>query len=180
LRSDERRDDRLTRFQLCELSDVSPHLPMVRGFPHPRAQAASPIPRRKAYLLLPAVYEHHSRALGFALSHRRPLLHEKEERSELLVRGRVLREVKALGQELNSLDAKRAHTGNRLHWLELQPDLLETDLREQCHQPCADLFDLALRPGSAGLENDGYHSAGFKYPPHLLYPHFLIWPELPS
>ena len=106
------------------------------------------------------MYEHHSRALGFALSHRCPLLHEREERSELLVRESVLREVKVLGQEPNSLDAKCAHAGDGLHRLELEPGLLETDLGEQCEEPCADLFDLALRPGPAGLEDDGDHSAG--------------------
>ncbi len=46
LRSDERRDDRPTRFQFCELSDISPHLPTVRGFPHSRAHAASRKPTR--------------------------------------------------------------------------------------------------------------------------------------
>src|SRR5215469_356963 len=97
--------------------------------------------------------------------------------SELLVRESVLREVKVPGQEPNSLGAKRTHTCNRLHWLELQPGLVETDLREQCEEPCADLFDLALRPGPARLEDDGDHSPGLEYPPYLLHSGFLIRPE---
>jgi hypothetical protein len=70
-----------------------------------------------------------------------------------------------------------AHTGNRLHRLELQPGLLEADLGEQCRQSFADLFDLPLRPGPARLKNDGDHSPRLEDPPHLFYSRFLIGPE---
>src|SRR5215472_13279696 len=81
------------------------------------------------------------------------------------------------GQEQTSLDAKRTDAGNRLHRLELEPGLLETDRREQCEEPCADLLDLALCPGPDGLEDDGNHSPGLEHPPYLLYSGLLIRPE---
>jgi hypothetical protein len=77
----------------------------------------------------------------------------------------------------SSLDAKRANAGDGLHRLELHPGLLETDRRKQFHQPCADLFDLALRPDPDWLEDDRYPSLGFGCALYLLRPGFLIRPE---
>jgi len=103
----------------------------------PRAHPASRILTREVHLLFQSVNQCHATASGFVLSHSVPHWMRRRHGANCLYMSMLSEMGKSWGQRPNSRDAKRTDAGNRLHRLEPQHGLLETDPLEQCYKPCA-------------------------------------------